>query len=957
MGPAVLMLLLGTIYHGSASPTISPNHTTLIVAKGDPVNLTCFGNATIEWFGIENKAKVEVYNNGTLYIPRASCKEMGNYQCAYINRTNEETASVYLIVRDPKTPWCLPKENIEAIEGGDALLPCLITDPGFTGNITLMKGEEQINSSEFSFSAQKGIRFHRVKMTQKGRYRCRALVQGQWMDSPRIGLVVKAISKLVSVTIEKKDNVRIQGEPFSISCNISYPSFCYVTDWIYPPTANVSKTTYERDDTINYITEQILSIPAVQFHDSGEYICIGKSSAGTSNSSAYLRVIESGYMHLSTVQNKIQEPGLHTNLELQVHIEAYPGPSTYGWTYRNPSGNPRDSSYIGQMTSGNNRYNNTLKLNGIKERHGGMYTFFASNGATSASITFNISVKTSPQVKVKPNSSNSLWCEASGYPAPRIEWYKLPNNQSTDRCSQDEMLFINGTSTEIISESPFGRVSLFSILQVKEMEGNMIFCCLAINSAGNESSFGSLVRVVKVQRESLAILSRPAFGGFAGAIGFLFLCIIVLVYKYKQKPKYQVHWKIIEACEGNNYIFIDPTQLPYDEKWEFPRNNLQFGKILGAGAFGKVVEATAFGLGKEDSVLKVAVKMLKSTAHTDEQEALMSELKIMSHLGHHENIVNLLGACTHGGPVFVITEYCPYGDLLNFLRKKAECLIIQDLTLESSLDSTSADYKNVYLGKKYLQSDSGFGSQCTDSYLEMRSMIASSSVHIKVSGEETANREPLSLHDLLQFSNQVAQGMAFLASKNCIHRDLAARNVLVADGQVAKICDFGLARDIMNDANYVVKGNARLPVKWMAPESIFECVYTVQSDVWSYGILLWEIFSLGRSPYPGMKVNSKFYSLVKQGYHMGRPDFAPDDIYNIMTACWNLEPTHRPTFYQICTFLQKQLEGIKEQDYKNLPCNTEEEDSGCEPSSFCEESCESGESEQPLLNSNNYQFC
>uniref|UniRef100_A0A8C5S1S6 Protein kinase domain-containing protein n=1 Tax=Laticauda laticaudata TaxID=8630 RepID=A0A8C5S1S6_LATLA len=152
---------------------------------------------------------------------------------------------------------------------------------------------------------------------------------------------------------------------------------------------------------------------------------------------------------------------------------------------------------------------------------------------------------------------------------------------------------------------------------------------------------------------------------------------------------------------------------------------------------------------------------------------------------------------------------------------------------------------------------------------------------------------------------------------------LAARNVLVADGLVAKICDFGLARDIVNDSNYVVKGNARLPVKWMAPESIFECVYTVQSDVWSYGILLWEIFSLGRSPYPGIKVNNKFYSLVKQGYHMGKPDFAPDDMYNIMTACWKLEPTQRPTFNQICTLIQKQLDAIKEQvnDWTWISCN------------------------------------
>uniref|UniRef100_UPI00325C343F Macrophage colony-stimulating factor 1 receptor,CSF1R n=1 Tax=Homo sapiens TaxID=9606 RepID=UPI00325C343F len=325
-------------------------------------------------------------------------------------------------------------------------------------------------------------------------------------------------------------------------------------------------------------------------------------------------------------------------------------------------------------------------------------------------------------------------------------------------------------------------------------------------------------------------------------------------YKYKQKPKYQVRWKIIESYEGNSYTFIDPTQLPYNEKWEFPRNNLQFGKTLGAGAFGKVVEATAFGLGKEDAVLKVAVKMLKSTAHADEKEALMSELKIMSHLGQHENIVNLLGACTHGGPVLVITEYCCYGDLLNFLRRK------RPPGLEYSYNPSHNP------------------------------------------------EEQLSSRDLLHFSSQVAQGMAFLASKNCIHRDVAARNVLLTNGHVAKIGDFGLARDIMNDSNYIVKGNARLPVKWMAPESIFDCVYTVQSDVWSYGILLWEIFSLGLNPYPGILVNSKFYKLVKDGYQMAQPAFAPKNIYSIMQACWALEPTHRPTFQQICSFLQEQAQ-------------------------------------------------
>uniref|UniRef100_A0A3B4WVT8 Protein kinase domain-containing protein n=1 Tax=Seriola lalandi dorsalis TaxID=1841481 RepID=A0A3B4WVT8_SERLL len=133
----------------------------------------------------------------------------------------------------------------------------------------------------------------------------------------------------------------------------------------------------------------------------------------------------------------------------------------------------------------------------------------------------------------------------------------------------------------------------------------------------------------------------------------------------------------------------------------------------------------------------------------------------------------------------------------------------------------------------------------------------------------------------------------------CIHRDVAARNVLLTDRRVAKICDFGLARDIRNDDSYIVQGNARLPVKWMAPESIFQCVYTVQSDVWSYGVLLWEIFSLGKSPYPNVAVDTNFYKMIMDGGHMARPDFAPAEMYQLMTLCWSLEPTDRPTFKTI----------------------------------------------------------
>uniref|UniRef100_A0A8B9UEV7 receptor protein-tyrosine kinase n=1 Tax=Anas zonorhyncha TaxID=75864 RepID=A0A8B9UEV7_9AVES len=966
MGPGLLLLLtVAGIWHGSASPVIDPDLPALVVNTGDPVTLRCSGESQVEWK--TQKHTFSSHTSSTLSIPKATYMDTGTYECVYVNSSDKGVASVHLFVRDPDNVWYTPTFRIPVTRGDNVNLPCFITAPEYGSRVTLIMDDASPLSpgTNYSFSTEKGITLYNVQRHQKGYYRCQTVINGRIKKSSRIRLIVEeAAEKPVSVTMDPIDHVRIVGEPFEVTCRVISPSHKYDIKWV-TAAKNVRSTKIPTFVDENYFINAVLSIPAVTLEDSGKYTCVANNSAGFKNASTMLRVVERGYILLTPVQATSQEVALGEDLKLQVQIEAYPKLVSWHWEHKSPFKNSESTKFVGEMISGNNWYNNTLFLSRLQEGERGLYTFYAINNETEASINFSISVKSPPRVCnvwVPANDSGNLHCTAAGYPAPRIEWYQCPTY--SDRYNEDYKLLLNDSSPQVMSMLSFQEVEVVSVLPFQDLGANFTFCCVAVNREGNTSDM--LHSVFKHVMAPPNKLFSPILSTCVGTSVLLLVLLLFLLYKYNQKPKYQVRWKIIEACEGNNYIFIDPTQLPYNEKWEFPRNNLQFGKTLGAGAFGKVVEATAFGLGKEDSVLKVAVKMLKSSADTDEQEALMSELKIMSHLGHHENIVNLLGACTYGGPILVITEYCRYGDLLNFLRRKAESIIIQDSSLDTSLDST-ADYKNIDLEKKYIRSDSGFASQGLETYVEMRPVSSSSSSASsdsaqgrgKSSEEEVETREdlrPLNLADLLQFSSQVAQGMAFLASKNCIHRDLAARNVLVSDGRVAKICDFGLARDIMNDSNYVVKGNARLPVKWMAPESIFDCIYTVQSDVWSYGILLWEIFSLGKSPYPGMVVNSKFYSMVKQGYQMARPDFAPLEMYTIMQACWSLEPTQRPTFDQICCFIQKELEMHKEQDQTNLP-STAEEDSGCDTSGCCEESCEQEQSGQPLLKSNNYQFC
>ena len=185
--------------------------------------------------------------------------------------------------------------------------------------------------------------------------------------------------------------------------------------------------------------------------------------------------------------------------------------------------------------------------------------------------------------------------------------------------------------------------------------------------------------------------------------------------------------------------------------------------------------------------------------------------------------------------------------------------------------------------------------------------------------------------------------MDYLAKKKILHGDLAARNVLLADGGVVKVADFGLARQLYQDYDYKKQGKVRLlqrfrfrsivllqaytnifyviifqgllPVKWMAIESLTDWVFSSQSDVWAFGVVLWEIFSLAKIPYPGLPFNDSFIHRLQNGYRMEKPEFATNDIYRLMIDCWKPEPNQRPTFSQLEEALKAQMDSSTSSSY------------------------------------------
>uniref|UniRef100_A0A8C5UVI8 Fibroblast growth factor receptor n=1 Tax=Microcebus murinus TaxID=30608 RepID=A0A8C5UVI8_MICMU len=546
----------------------------------------------------------------------------------------------------------------------------------------------------------------------------------------------------------------------------------------------------------------------------------------------------------------------------------------------------------------------------------GNYTCIVENEYGSINHTYQLDVvERSPhrpilQAGLPANKTVALgsnvefMCKVYSDPQPHIQWLKhIEVNGS--KIGPDNLPYVQILKHSGINSSDAEVLTLFNVTEAQSGE----YVCKVSNYIGeaNQSAWLTVTRpVAKALEERPAGMTSPLYLEIiiycTGA--FLISCMVgsVIIYKMKSGTKKSdfhsqmaVH-KLAKsiplrrqvtvsadssASMNSGVLLVRPSrlsssgtpmlagvseyELPEDPRWELPRDRLVLGKPLGEGCFGQVVLAEAIGLDKDkpNRVTKVAVKMLKSDATEKDLSDLISEMEMMKMIGKHKNIINLLGACTQDGPLYVIVEYASKGNLREYLQARRPP------------------------GLEYCYNPSH------------------------------SPEEQLSSKDLVSCAYQVARGMEYLASKKCIHRDLAARNVLVTEDNVMKIADFGLARDIHHIDYYKKTTNGRLPVKWMAPEALFDRIYTHQSDVWSFGVLLWEIFTLGGSPYPGVPVEELF-KLLKEGHRMDKPSNCTNELYMMMRDCWHAVPSQRPTFKQLVEDLDRIVALTSNQEYLDL---------------------------------------
>ncbi|CAL9695641.1 unnamed protein product [Knipowitschia caucasica] len=291
---------------------------------------------------------------------------------------------------------------------------------------------------------------------------------------------------------------------------------------------------------------------------------------------------------------------------------------------------------------------------------------------------------------------------------------------------------------------------------------------------------------------------------------------------------------------------------------EFPRKLLTFKEKLGEGQFGEVHLCEAEGMQEfmnkefkfdypEEEPVLVAVKMLRSDANKNARNDFLKEIKIMSRL-KDPNIVRLLAVCIYSDPLCMITEYMENGDLNQFLSKHEP------------------------EGQQALPS----------------------------------NTPTVSFENLCYMATQIASGMKYLSSLKFVHRDLATRNCLVGKNYTIKIADFGMSRNLYSGDYYRIQGRAVLPIRWMSWESILLGKFTTASDVWAFGVTLWEILNFCKEqPYSKLtdeqviENTGEFFRDQKRQIYLPQPVLCPDALYGVMLTCWRRNTKDRPSFQEI----------------------------------------------------------
>uniref|UniRef100_A0A8C4ETD1 Tyrosine-protein kinase receptor n=1 Tax=Dicentrarchus labrax TaxID=13489 RepID=A0A8C4ETD1_DICLA len=503
-------------------------------------------------------------------------------------------------------------------------------------------------------------------------------------------------------------------------------------------------------------------------------------------------------------------------------------------------------------------------------------------GQTEATLQLNILFAPTIQQLLEPEQDHH-WCipfSVTGNPKPELQWY----HENEPLREHDYIR----TMIHVFTESEYhGCLQLVNPTHIH----NGVYRLVAKNKYGEDEKMVSAQFIEPPPIEhgtgvnTLFFYSVYVVVGIAG-VALTGCVLMVIILKYGRNSKFGLKGSssvisndddsaspLHHVSNGNNTpsssemgpdaVMIGMTKIPVIENPQYFRNsgsmlksdtfvqhikrhNIVLKRELGEGAFGKVFLAECYNLTPDQEKLHVAVKTLKE-ANESGRADFYREAELLTNL-QHEHIVTFYGVCVESDPLIMVFEYMKHGDLNKFLRSHGPDAVLM------------ADGQHSILVE-------------------------------------------LTQSQMLHIAQQIAAGMVYLASQHFVHRDLATRNCLVGENLLVKIGDFGMSRDVYSTDYYRVGGHTMLPIRWMPPESIMYRRFTTESDVWSLGVVLWEIFTYGKQPWYQLS-NNEVIECITQGRVLQRPRTCPKEVYDLMLGCWQREPYMRLNIKEIHSMLQ-----------------------------------------------------
>ncbi|TSK22649.1 Inactive tyrosine-protein kinase 7 [Bagarius yarrelli] len=798
----------------------------------------------VEWFheseSVVNKPRVVVYNNGTLRISQVKPRSTGRYTCVVNYGTNKQV----------QVEATLHIAEIEDMGGKlykllsaniAEQISCLPPRGHPEPVVWWEKDGARVPTEGRVHQRDTDLIFNPTAIGDSGTYTC--------MAQNKAGQRRQEVSVTVAGPPEwvnrPQDTEMEEGQPGYLHCHVQATPPAQVT-WY----RNMQEITEEKSQ-FKLFSNGTLRINSVEVYDGQVYNCISRTAGGILNGQAKVYVLEK--LKFTPAPQSPQCLQLDKEASVQCSATGRETPTIH-WTKADGSSIPE---HVKQT-------NGTLLFEKVRRRDAGNYSCVASNrlqGEIKAYVSLTVGVYT--EFKLEPEYTTvyqghtaTLHCQATGDPQPHIQWIV-----------KDRPLSV---STSRFQEMPNGSLFISDVTTADTGK----YTCIAGNSCGIRHRVAQLYVVEKpksdpdngegktpykmIQTIGLSVGAAVAY--IIAVLGLMFYCKKRRNAKRLQKgqdaeePEMeclnggamqhngQTTAEIQEEVALTNLETVSTAEKRHSntEKLHFPRADLQTITTLGKGEFGEVFLAKARGIEETEEQTVVLVKSLLSRDELSQAE-FKQQLDMFSKL-NHTNVVRLLGLCKDIEPHYMILEYIDLGDLKQFLR-------------------------------------------------------------ISKSKEEKLKPQPISTKTKVSICAQVAAGMEHLSSQRFVHKDLAARNCLISGERHVKISALGLSKDVYS-SEYYQHRQSLIPLRWLPAESVFENDFSSKSDVWAFGVLMWEVFSHGELPYTTLSHQDVLEGLQAGTLKLSAPEACPSKVYKLMGRCWAPSLKERPSFSEIIQTLE-----------------------------------------------------